>query len=157
MTTIIDFGVIEKLLGNRVKDTIPVKIKGKYYFFDKESLLEFEKFKKTHVNLQLEDEYINAELKENVDITHFFHVWLMRDEIEKEKSPFPQELEVHHITFCKRINMKGFLKVVTKKKHKILHSGNYHGIRFNDNEKWLIDFYNDYYSKNPLNVDCEEI
>ena len=123
---------IKKLIPDDFDKATIIKIDGKYFVFDDESFEKYKLFSEAdHLFRIIEiDGYLVRERKCDGKLTSF-HRWLMDDEIEKiyeeDNGLLKDDLEVHHLTMCKRINMKKHLKVVDKKKHKILHSG-YYGI-----------------------------
>ena len=138
MVVIFKKNVIKKLIPEVFDKAIFKKIDGKYFVFDKESLKEFDRFKHRLFNIFIMNGYLARYTKCNVDKITFFHEWLMREKVEnfrEENDDWKKgNVHIHHITFCKRINIKRYLKVTTKKQHyDFLHAG-YRGVRFLENE-----------------------
>lgn len=126
MAIIINLAYIEKLLGKEeAKKAIVKRVKGKVFVFDEESYKEFKKFEILY-HIEVNDGYLEGEKKGDPDNYIGFHVWLMKGEVQSFKRDAIDKVNVHHLTFCKRINIKKFLRVVTRQQHLKLH-GDYFG------------------------------
>ena len=133
MVKIFKKSVIESLVPEIKEKLIYKRIKGKFFVFDNESLKEFEDFSDNLHNVILIKGYLARELKGDKTYTTFFHEWLMREKVEefKEKNEIwgKWKVHIHHITFCKRINVKKYLKILTDEEHNKLHKG-YYGLKY---------------------------
>lgn len=132
MVSILDLGKIERLIPKKAKEAILKKIKGKYFVFDKESLTEFEQFDDGLHEIVIIDGYLARRQKGRGGVITFFHRWLMQREVEnfaEEKDTTEDKIEVHHTTFCKKINIKSCLEPITKTEHQKRHRG-YFGIDY---------------------------
>ncbi len=158
MTEIWNLENLKRLLEDKFEERILGKFKGKIFIFDKESYNEFKKFQTTHW-IDVEDGYLIGERKNEPDKWDFFHVWLMQEEVQLKKKYF-KDIEVHHTTYCKRINMRKFLKALTKKEHNKLHwseipGHTYGGIKIPKENKDLNEYLDRFYIKKTLNLDTE--
>ena len=141
MTILFEKKIIEKLIPEVKDEAIYLNIEGKYFVFDEESKREFDKFNNDLFKIIIKNGYLARHFKGQDDSkAEFFHEWLMREEIEKfrEKNEIWKKgkVHVHHLTYCKRINIQKYLKILTEEKHNIFHSG-YYGIKYlyDSNEK----------------------
>jgi hypothetical protein len=123
--------VIEEIIPETINESIFLKIKGKFFVFDEESKKDYDQFNNDLFNIVIINGYLARELKCGGKIT-FFHEWLMRAEVEKfkENNNLSEHLQIHHTTFCKRINIRRYLKIITKEQHKRLHGGSYGGLKY---------------------------
>ena len=166
MTIYVNLIKIEKLIPEKVKEAFYVEIKGKIFIFDKESYEEYKNFKNSLYKIGIIDGYLARRLKGDLDHVTYFHRWLMQREVEEfcEKQDCAQA-DVHHLTYCKKINIKRYLTPVTREQHKKMHwtassditsKKIYSGLIIRDNEQWLISSEKDKYSARPLLLDYDE-
>jgi len=137
MVSLFKLEVIKKLIPD-IEDITILKIEGKYFVFDKESLKEFnEYFNNDSYIVFLENGYLCRRPKWDKEISprnfQFFHRFLIQDEILKRG----KLSEVHHLTWCKRINIKKYLKLISKEEHETLHSSGLHDRKYMKESKWL--------------------
>jgi len=90
-------------------------------------LEEYKKFNNELFRIVIENGYLARILKtlsEDNKIC-FFHEWLMREDVEKFRDNNKEWkkgiVHIHHLTFCKGVNIKKYLKVMMGDKHYSLH------------------------------------
>lgn len=131
MRNIFDMNEIKRLLPKDFDKIITKKIKGHYFIFDKESLEEYKKFDDYLFNITIINGYLAREMKCDKEKITFFHEWLIREQVEEFKEKYKlfgkNDIEVHHITMCKRINIKKYLQPHLKKDHRTIMHGGYYG------------------------------
>ena len=143
MVGIFKLEVIKKLIPDKVKEMIIEKIHGKHFVFDKESYEEYKKFKDDDYFITfLENGYLCRYPKwdrEKVSPKNFqfFHIWLMNDELEKFKEYHEGPIHIHHLTWCKRINIKKYLLITLKKVHTNIHEYSLYDIKYMEKSKWI--------------------
>lgn len=138
MVAIFKMDIIEKLIPDKVGEIIVLKIEGKHFVFDKESLKEYnEYFNEDFHIIFLENGYLCRRPKWDKTINpknfQLFHRFLM----EKELTEKGKDLHVHHTTWCKRINIKKYLMIIPKKEHTIMHYYNLYDTKYMAKSKWL--------------------
>lgn len=138
MVAIFKMDVIEKLIPDKIGEITILKIDGKHFIFDKESLKEYnEYFKNDFFIIFLENGYLCRRPKWDKDAKpknfQFFHRFLM----EKELSEKGEDSHIHHLTWCKRINIKKYLIIIPAKEHTIMHSYGLYDTKFMQQSKWI--------------------
>lgn len=154
---------LKKLLGEDYPKIIKGKLKGKIFIFDKESWEEYQKFRNDYW-VDIESGYLIGEQKNNPDHFIFFHEWLVGDKLKNMRADAIKSLEVHHTLFSKRINIKKFLEILTRTKHKMRHGidineeriGGYQGKRLIDDEDKLNEYLDTLNAEIFLNEDIEK-
>jgi len=138
MVAIFKVDVIKKLIPDKVKEMQILEIEGKHFVFDKESLNEYkEYFDDCNHIIFLENGYLCRRPKwdknTNPKNFQFFHRFLM----EKELLEKGEDSHIHHLTWCKRINIKKYLIIVPKIEHILIHSYELHDTGYMAQSKWL--------------------
>jgi len=145
MVAIFKMDVIENLIPDKMGEITILKIEGKHFVFDKESLKEYnENFDDDYHIIFIENGYLcrypkwDKEEMKPKNFT-FFHIYLMEEEMDNYLEENPDKegpLQAHHLTMCKRINIKKYLKVLTKDEHiNKLHNG-YYGLTWLEFDDW---------------------
>ena len=125
MTKVLNLKIVEELIPDKIHEAIACRIQGRIFIFDKESFAEYQTFKKGPSRIEIINGYLARVPPGENSEPVFFHEWLMR---EVGEGRFRGDLQIHHTTYCKKINIKKYLRRVTKKEHEILHGG-YSGLR----------------------------
>jgi len=138
MVAIFKMDVIKKLIPDKFWEITTLKIEGKHFVFDKESLKEYkEYFNDDYHIIFLENGYLcrcpKWDKNANPRNFQFFHRFLM----EKELSEKGKDLHVHHLTWCKRINIKKYLIILPEKDHTITHSYGLYDTKYMQQSKWI--------------------
>lgn len=160
MTKVWNEEKLKELLGEYYKDIIRIRIKNKIFIFDQESDQLYDEFRKTR-RIDLDGDYLIGRDKTEPEKVDYFHIWLVKEELGKEREKTEEPLEVHHTTFLSRINIKHFLKVVTSVSHDLIHSGEkrrmgYHGIRLIEDPSRFNDYLDSLDSEILFNQDAQD-
>ncbi|GAH59144.1 unnamed protein product [marine sediment metagenome] len=139
MVAIFKMEVIKNLIPDKVDEIEVLKIEGKHFVFDKESLREYlEYFDDDYSKIFLEDGYLcrcpKWDFNMNPKKFQFFHRFLM----EKELLQRGGKVHVHHLTWCKRINIKKYLLVIAKETHKDIHARSLYDRKYMDSYTLLL-------------------
>lgn len=139
MVAIFKIGVIKDLIPEINLENVEIKIvDGKHFIFDEESLREFEEYfiDDFHI-IFLENGYLCRRPKWDREVKpsnfQFFHRFLM----EKELTEKGKNFEVHHLTWCQRINIKKYLDVVSREVHQRLHESRLRDRSLMKQSKWI--------------------
>lgn len=146
MVTIFKMEAIKHLIPDVPLNEIELRIvDGKHFVFDKESLREFEEYFITDSHyIFLEGGYICRRPKWDKDAKPknftFFHRFLIEKDLfdyENNNPEAKRPLQVHHLTWCKRINIKKYLKILPKDIHEIIHEKGLRDRNLMQQSKWL--------------------
>jgi len=138
MVAIFKMDVIRDLIPDKVGEIIVLEIEGKHFVFDKESLKEYKEcFNDDFHIIFLENDYLYRRPKWDKEMNsknfQSFHRFLM----EKELSEKGENSHVHHLTWCKRINIKKYLVVIPKDNHTIMHSYGLYDTKYMQQSRWI--------------------
>ena len=139
MVAIFKISVIKDLIPEININDIEIRIiEGKHFVFDKESLREFEEYFDDGLHIIfLENGYLcrRPRWDKNINPKNFqlFHRFLMDNKLFEKGESF----QVHHLTWCKRINTKKHLIVIPKDIHDRMHEKRLGDRSLMKQSKWI--------------------